>query len=210
MTLAYRDQLTLSLRVLFVKVRLYPKKDKRKKARSASLKKLEQARKEHKTKSEKKRFRIGSKKKERSWKLQNVSINDILGTLDISFALIKSVLGTFLGHLKIKVARFNIKVASPDAATTAVAYGAVCGSVSTLLALLEQSDNVKGLRRAKVNIESDFLSETPSADVKISFSIRVWQILHVAFSALLSLIKHRFDSMKKSERSETKTINTTK
>ena len=204
LTVRYKEQLTLTLRVLFVKVRLYPKKDKNKKARSMSAKKADRVEKKLKEKPKKKLLGIVGKKKEDSQKGEKKSMSDILETLQTSLTLIKSVLGTFFGHLRVRVARFNIKVATPDAATTAIAYGAVCQSVSTIIALLEQTNKVKGLGNKQVNIESDFLGDSPSADVKISFSIRVWQILHVALSTLLSLIKHKFSSMKKNVQASNK------
>ena len=56
LTVSYKEKLTLTLRVLFVKIRLYPKKDKTKKARSMSAKKAERIEKKIKTKSKKKLF----------------------------------------------------------------------------------------------------------------------------------------------------------
>lgn len=197
LTVSYKEKLTLTLRVLFVKVRLYPKKDKTKKARSMSAKKAERIEKKIKTKSKKKLFGGVGKKKDDSQKDEKKSIGEILETLQLSLTLIKTVLGKFFGHLRVRVAKFNIKVATADAATTAVAYGAVCQVVSTIIAVLEQAKNINGLSRKEINIESDFVNDTPTADIKVSFSIRVWQILHVALSALLSLIKHKLNSAKK-------------
>ena len=162
-----------------------------------SEKKAERAEKKLKSKPKKKLFGFGQKKDE-DRKGEKKSIGDILETLQTALALIKTLLGTFFGHLCIRVAKFNIRVATPDAAMTAIAYGTVCQAVSAIIALIDQSKNVKGFRRAEVNIQSDFVNDTPSADIKISFSIRVWQILHVALSTLFSLIKHRLDLMKKS------------
>ena len=169
-----------------------------------SAKKAERVEKKLKEKPKKKLLGIVGKKKEDSQKGEKKSMSDILETLQTSLTLIKAVLGTFFGHLRVRVARFNIKVATPDAAATAIAYGAAYQAVGAIIAVLDQSKNVKGLGNKQINIESDFLSDSPSADVKISFSIRVWQILHVALSALLSLIKHKFSSMKKNGQASNK------
>lgn len=70
-----------------------------------------------------------------------------------------------LPYTKIYIARMHIRVASADAAETALLYGAVSGATASALASLGH------LRPTKVNtrhatIVADYLSTTPSVDVK--------------------------------------------
>ena len=220
-TIAYSDEVALTVRVLFIKIKILPKTDKRKKIHSMSRKKAEKIKKQLAAKEEKKRKKKQLKKekkhaqKEQKAKepKQKKSLSEILDLIDLVLALVKTVLKCFFGHLRVDVARFRIKVAMGDPATTAVAYGAVSQAVSYLLALLQNSKNVRGLKTAELDIECDFLSDSIAADIELSFSMRVWHVFHIAFAALGSLIKKKVKSMakksKKANYSVAKTAPTT-
>ena len=210
-TIAYSDDLALTVRVLFIKIKILPKKDKRKKIHSMSRKKAEKIKKKLEAKAEKKRLAKQKKKEKKQAEKElkekekenkeKKSISDIIDIIDLVLALVKAVLKCFFGHLRVDVARFRIKVATGDPATTAVAYGAVSQAVSYLLALLKSSKNVRGLKSADLDIECDFLSESPTADIELSFSMRVWHVFHIAFAALGSFIKKKVQSMAKKKNS---------
>ena len=115
---------------------------------------------------------------------------------DIALAVIKK----FFGHLQIKMTRIKMVVATEDAATTAIAYGAITQSLNILLPALESVKNFKKLKKAEIDIRADFLASAPTVDVEISFAIRVWHIFDVAFAALGKFIKGKLSAeSKKSE-----------
>ena len=58
-------------------------------------------------------------------------------------------------------------------------------------ALLDKVSNVRGLQRRDVYVDTDFLSEEITVDLKIAFSIRLWHIFHLAFGTLRRLIANR-------------------
>ena len=153
----------------------------------AEKKRLSKQKKKEKKDAEKASKEDGEKKR---------SLSEIMDTVDLAFTLVKAVLGCFFGHLRVDVAKFRIKVATGDPASTAIAYGAVSQTVSYLIALLKNNKNVKGLKRADIDIQCDFLSDTPSADIKLSFSLRVWHVLHIALTALINFIKKKVKSAK--------------
>jgi hypothetical protein len=112
------------------------------------------------------------------------------------------VIGKFFGHLKIKLARIRLKIATGDAATTAITYGAVTQAINVFFPLLDQIKTVKTPDAKQIEVSADFCSEESEIDIKISFALRVWHLFHVAFAALGELIKYFFKSMKrKNERS---------
>lgn len=131
-------------------------------------------------KKEKKKTEAEKKKK---------SLSEIIDMTAMILKIVKIILKKFFGHLRIKVSRLHITVASPDAAMTAIAYGTITQTVSYLVALLENTKNVKGLCEKNICIKTDFLTDTPSADVKISFSLRVWHLFSIGIAALISFIK---------------------
>ena len=143
-------------------------------------------------KKEAKKEKKNAEKKENEDK--KVSLSGILDTVSLGTSIARAALGSFFGHLRVDVARFKITVATGDAASTAVAYGAVSQTVSYLFAILKNNKRVKGLKTAEMDIVCDFLGESPSADIKLSFSLRVWHIFHLAFASLKSLIKHKLKS----------------
>ena len=136
-------------------------------------------------------------KKEKKKKSISEVIADIKMITDIALAVIKK----FFSHLQIKMTRIKMLVATDDAATTAIAYGAITQSLNILLPALESVKNFKGLKRADIDIRPDFLSDSPTVDIKISFSIRVWHIFDVAIAALVKFIKIKLS--KESKKSPT-------
>ena len=200
-TIEYADELALSVRVLFIKIKILPKKEGGKRVRSMSRKKSDRIERKLKQKADKKRLKKEQKKekkKSEEKEKKKTSVSDILDTVNLATSVAKAALGSFFGHLRVDVARFKIRIATGDAASTAIAYGAVSQTVAYLLAIFKNSKRVRGLKKAEMDIVCDFLGDSSSADIKISFSLRVWHLFHLAFASLISLIKHKLKSAKKS------------
>ncbi len=176
LVILYRDQVRLYCRVLFISVPLHPKKEKQEKE------KKEKENQKPKKEKEKKR----AAKKDDGQK-KSASFADQL-------ELIKTLVGAAIRktgrHLRLKTARLHIRVATGDAAATALAYAGVVGAVAGLLEALDRVVNVKSPKRS-VWIEADYLSAKPSADIKLVFTLRVIGALSIVFSTALAYIKHK-------------------
>ena len=158
-----------------------------------SEKKAEKIRESLRKKQKKKALAKAEKEKakaEKKKKSLSESISDVKLITDIVLAVLKK----FFGHLQIKMSRIKIVVASGDAATTAIAYGAVTQSLNILLPALESVKNFKRLKKTEIDVRADFLADSPTFDVKISFSLRVWHIFDVAIAALVRFIKNKLSS----------------
>ena len=156
----------------------------------------------------KKETKKESKKKEQNEKKDiDSSFSGVLDAINLAISIVRAALGSFFGHLRVDVARFKIVVATGDAARTAVAYGAVSQAVAYLLAILRNNKRVKGLKTADMDIVCDFLGETPSADIKISFSLRVWHLFHLSLVSLLSIVKHKLKTSKNNTNTDIKPKN---
>lgn len=202
LTVAYSDEISLTLKILFVKINILPRKDERKRVRSMSKKeaeRLERRLTKKKEKKEEKRIRRKQQHKDENKNKEKKTLSDILDVVTLVTKIAKTALGAFWGHLRIDVAKFKIKVATDDAASTAIAYGAVSQAVAYLFEFLKNEKKVKGLKKAQTDISCDFLSDTPEADINISFSLRVWHILHIGLASLIELIKHKINAAKKNE-----------
>ena len=121
--------------------------------------------------------------------------------------LVMGLLRSLGRHLKLEELRLRVLVASPDAAQTALEYGAVCtaaGLVQTAAEGLHRTDP----RDVHIQVECDFLAETPEIDAEICLSVRVWRLAVIALKsvrplmdalALLKAYKH-FKKKEKTER----------
>ena len=200
LTVAYSDKLYLTLKILFVKIKILPQRDGRKRVRSMSKKeaeKLERKLARKKAKKEEKNLHRKQQHEEEEKEKKKKSFSDILDVISLITKIAKSALSTFWGHLKIDVAKFKIKVATEDAATTAIAYGAISQATAYLFEFLKNEKKVKCPKSADADVTCDFLADSPEADINVSFSIRVWHILHIALASLKALIKHKINSNKK-------------
>lgn len=99
------------------------------------------------------------------------------------------LLRKFNSALQIEVRRFVITAGTEDAARTAILYGLLCQAGSALFAVLEHFCNLRYSRDAAVGIDCDFLSGRTSADLHLTFSICVWQLVSIGWSALLLYLR---------------------
>lgn len=177
MVIKYRDELSIYLKILFLRIDLSSKITSKGGGGKKSPKK--------------KKKKKGQEKKPKKKK----SISDILDIL----SLIGIILKKFFKHLRIKASRFNIKVATGDPATAAIAYGAVNSAMSALYLLLEKSKTVKGVRSAEINVTCDLLSDKPEADILLSFTLRTWHAISILLAAIKGYVKNMIKNDKKNK-----------
>lgn len=209
-SIEYDGEVALFVRVLFIKIKILPSKKNKKRPQSMSAKQAQKLKDKLEKKAAKKRIKKAQKKKEKKEKKEAIKRGDIkkdkktpgeiLDIITLAAGLVKKVVGKFFGHLRIKLTRIKIKIGTGDAATTALAYGAISQAVNIFFPLLE---GVKTLslphKTEDIDVSADFTAETSEIDLKISFALRVWHLFHVAFAALGELIKYFFKSQKRKE-----------
>lgn len=151
--IVYENELRVYIRVLFIKYFLIPEK--------------------------KKKFKESKKKKQNAKKItiKKRTADEKKSSLLDNLALIKEILSVFLKrfskHLHVKVAKMHIKVGSPDAAQTAILYGAISGAVAGVIELIDSYTNLDKLKERSIIVEPDFLSEKCEAKINISLSMSV-------------------------------------
>lgn len=183
--IVYEEQLKIYLKVLFFKFRLYPEK-KRKFSSKSYEKKL-------KKRANFKDIRLvdSDKATEKLGVIDNLKmISDVLRVLFKSFSK----------YLHVKLAKIHIRIATPDAAQTAILYGAASASLACIVELLDSYTKLHKIKERSILIEPDFLSEKTVAKINISLSISV-------FGAIATIIKSiiRYYTLK-----ETNSINNRK
>lgn len=219
-TLEYKDEFALSVKVLFFNINILPKKKKkpldyskfsakklRKEIKKAEKKKLK-AEKKKAAKKAKKAAKKEAKaaKKAVDKKLKRRDPEAFLKhqakekakkrSLNEILTLIKEVLDVvtkrFRKHFRIKITRIRINVATGDAAKTAVLYGVISQSVAYILEILDRTHKIKYAdpEDYDVGVDADFLSEKTTADIKIAFSLRVHNVFDIVFRAAFRALKN--------------------
>lgn len=111
--------------------------------------------------------------------------------------VIRTVIERTAHHVRITVDRLMITVGSPDAAQTALLFGAISPAVAFLCETLFQYSNLRIKHMDRFGVSPDFTADRIQADVCIHFHLQVWQMLAVALRAGLCLIGQRLPSGRK-------------
>ncbi len=204
LTVSYNGEFSISFRVLFINIS-FPTKKKAKRYRKAmSRRKAKRIRRSAQRKndlrSKLKEKLFGKKEKKESTteetpkkETQTAASPDIsVGTIareaiDIlsTFTEIVGVLvKRFTHHLRIKIARLKVKIATEDPAITAVTYGAASQIINVLLPILGQVEHLGLPKEKDFELSYDFISTVPEIDLKVSFSLRTWHVADIALRSL--------------------------
>ena len=185
----YEESLTVYLRVLFVKIRLYPsKKEKKKHPHSMSKRKAQKIKDSLQKKPKEEPKKRKSKKKEKEKEPKEAP--DLISIISIITSFVKSFLRLFAGSVRIRSSRLHIVVAAEDAADTAIAYGALTQAINLLFPMLDGIKTFKHLPRGKeLSVQADFLSDTSKIDADVELYIRVGSALKAVCLAAIRAFK---------------------
>lgn len=191
LNLKYRDEVSLCASVLGLKFMLYPKKKEKVKISDYSKKKLEKKKRKAQRKRLKLKKKADSKKTTAKPSGEPKRKPSFSENLQLIYGLLKACIGQASKYVKLKAQKIVINVGSEDAAKTALLYAAVNNSVVLILTLLDSCKRLKNFKGSEIAVNADFISEKCSADVDISLSMRVWQILKGLFAAALKYVKSK-------------------
>lgn len=111
----------------------------------------------------------------------------ILQKLDSIKNILTILFDTFRKHLHIKIAKIHIRVATKDAAKTALLYGAVSTAVACILDVVDSITNLDRLKKSSISVEPDFLSD--KTDIKLNIVLRI-SVLGVIKVFMKSFLKY--------------------
>ena len=100
-----------------------------------------------------------------------------------------ALIARFFGYLHTDNRRLCISVGNGDAAKTALSYAAVTNACDALLALLDENSTLRFHRGSEVGVYADWLGEKSAAEIDISLSLSIRQVLSVALHGLVSFFK---------------------
>lgn len=179
--LSFCQDFCVSLRVLFLRFSLYPRKKKvniRHYSKAALRKRYVKAQKKQRKKQQAKQ----KKKKAQTAKKKKRTASDIVYYLRLILFILKRTKASLLSLFSVRIDRMEAYIASDDAAQTALLYGRVSG----LFALIRESaDRYIRLRENKKRmfIRPDFLADNCRADICITLSTNLFRLLRFALQA---------------------------
>ena len=171
------DEITAKLKILCIKISLYPQNNKKPKAR-----KFKKGYPKEKKKNEKKQPTTSKKKKNKS----DIALGEKIGVIT---NLVKILFSRFFKHLRLDVSKILITVGGSDAAACAITYGVVSQATAYLLEYLDNNIKISKKRRGEINVLCDFTAESTVYDISLSASLSVWQILDIGITLAYNYFK---------------------
>ena len=177
----YKDDVTLYVKYLFLKKQLYPKKTKVKISDYTKKKHRKRLKKSRKPKSE-----PHKKTKENLTRKQKAE--RAVSRLKLLLFIVRKIYRTFLNLLTLVAKRIHIKIATDDAAKTAVLYGIAYQSTEYLLAFID--DNIKVVQKHDddIAVYTDFLSDRCCFDIKLIFKVRPIALLDIGIKVMYNYL----------------------
>lgn len=187
-----QEEISIVLNVLFFKIKLLPKKEKKPNLKSFKIKNFRRMRLKEEKRLLRKAKKSDKKEKKKANKAEKQAENEEKPSLKenvqyvlelVKYVLLKAI-SKFGKHLRIQIRELDITVSGEDAAKTAITYGYVIQAVSYIKELADNSLNVSYPKNKNGNIavRVDYLSGKTVIKLDISFGIRIWQ----AFSVLIA------------------------
>ncbi|MBE6718541.1 MAG: DUF2953 domain-containing protein [Ruminococcaceae bacterium] len=185
----YNEDLDVHLKLLFFNIPIFPKKQKKPKAKDYSIKKLRKKQKKIEKKNAKKELKKQKKQTEQpANKDRKKQITEILELIKI---VLEYVMPPFGKYFRLEILKLNIKIGSSDPSKTAVTYGLVSQSVAYIIELLSNITNVDVKKHNGINVYADFMSEKSNAEINIILNLKVWHSLFLAFKFFMGFLKRR-------------------
>lgn len=198
------EELAVTLKVLFLRIPLIPKKDKPIKLSDFRIAKFRKRRLKEQRKYLLKKYRKEADKKRKEEqkaamadkeateeKAKRSLKENVAYALDLLKLVILRAVKKFGKHLRIDLYYLYVTVGGKEPDRTAQNYGKIAQSVSYLTELLDRHLNVRYPGRAdpRIWVGADFLSEKSKLEAHLAFHISVWQVVSVGLTALFGYLK---------------------
>lgn len=175
-TLESFDGISITLRFLFMKFRLYPKKQKKLHLKYYSLKKVK-ARKAGRD-SEKKRSKKNNSDNGKGVAKTNGDMKSFL------ISCLKTIVKNFPKRVRTERLILHLTVCGNDAAGTALKFGAANQFAFLICSIIDKGMPMKNASRKSIRITPDYTGEKDRYDVRITISIALGGIILCAFKIL--------------------------
>ena len=108
------------------------------------------------------------------------------------------ILRRSLHHARVTVDALALTVATPDAAQSAILYGAAQGALALLTDVLHEFSHLRIRHPERFGIAVDFTGEKTRADIRLRFCLRVHHVIRIACHTLTAMVKREIKKQKNS------------
>lgn len=186
-----QDQLRVLISVCGIRFTIYPdKKNAPKKPKNlarcrnpeAILKRELRRQQKAREKAARKKVRAAKRAAKRAEKKIGIPkkycpVPNLKENLEMVLALAKKLVHKTRGKVKIKIKKLHIRVATNDAAHTALLYGVVVQLVSYLIGFVEQNYTSIQRRDGDLAVEPDYNTSECSANIDLVLSAKIWRAI---------------------------------
>lgn len=192
-TVHYEDDVELSVKWLFLNIKIFPKKEKKEKK-----KKDAKPKKEKKPQQESEIIKEPKKKKQDNMFVRFYKNRGVSGVVQLLKDTAKAVGGMFkrIGRAFVFDELFiSLTVGAGDSAETAIKYGKTCSAAFPAMGLIVSSMRVK---KYSIEINPDFINGSNSAKLHTKISVRPIKLINAViivafellFKVVVKLLKH--------------------
>lgn len=164
----YEDELRIYLRILFIKIPIVPDDDS-----GFDISKLTKNKKD------------ADEGDLQEAKGSNQSSSSIIDKLNSVRKVLSIFSDAFHKHLHVKLTKIHIRVATPDAAQTAILYGAISTAIVCIIEVIESITNLDRIKKSSISVEPDFLSEKTDIKLRISLYVSVLGAIKVLMKSFI-------------------------
>ena len=170
--MSYDSEFKLSVKWLFIKLKILPKKEKEDKPKKEKTKKEKPKKEKDKTEEEKNEEKAEEKPKKDNILVafyKNQGLSGVIQLLNDTVSAIGGMFGSIFKHMIFHELKLHITVGTDDSAETAILYGKTCSSVFPAMGLITSTCKVKefGCR-----VDPNFIEPEKSAKFNVVLSIR--------------------------------------
>lgn len=177
----YNEELSLSVRIAFVKIKILPPKPKKEKPEKKPKKKKKDKKKKNDEKEKKK------KPNKLTAYVKQKGVSGILNIVKRISKLATGVLKDFFSRLTLTELTVNLKISGDTAEDTAVKYGEVCAVFFPALRLITEIVTVK---KYDVNVNPDFNDDAKNvAYANVIAKIRILSVLTIVISRAFTILR---------------------
>ena len=196
--LSIDGEVTVAVSVLGIRKRLLPRPKPRENLRDVSqcrnpdrlLRREEKRRRKAAAKAEQKRLKQEQKKAAKKAGAAAPAPN-LKENLDMILALLKKAYTLTKGKIGVRFRKMHLRVATGDAAGTAILYGVVVQSAAYLLQWSEDHFNRVRREDGDMTVEPDFVSSRSAAEVDVRISVRLFRAVGIGIGMLRAYFSER-------------------
>lgn len=196
LSLIYNDELSLTASYLFLR---FPIVSKNKEIRLSKYTPKRLRKRKRKLRQKQRIKKIAAEKKANKPK---VPLKQRLRQLRLLLYILKNVYKNILSAVHVRVRRLYVRVATEDAAKTALLYGAAAQGTAYLLKLLHDHTKTT-VKRGGADVVADFCATESTLDAEIIFSVKPISILWLGLRAAYFFLKHKlYNNPEKNKKTE--------